>query len=840
MRATEQNATTPSAKTGFSAGLGALLTCPGSGALSLAFSLLQAHLAVVAIIAFVATLSLGLSRAVASQPHALIGSFGSSGSAAGQFELTAESGLAVDQSTGNVYLADTGNHRVDEFSGSGAFIRAFGWGVATGAAAPQTCTTTCQAGLPGPEPGQFEQPTFITVDNTPGGAGGLYVVDRGSVTNERQTITVNATGGSYTLSYTSLIRGTTTSGSKLVTGVIGRVSDAGDPISGPGIPPGTTMVPGLNQTLELSAPATASAKDLVLATMGTTASIIASATPEELQSALENLNALQSGVCVSGKAGGPYTVEFCGVLAETNVPQMTCDGSSLTPSGATCTVVTAVDGKNTARVQKFDSASKLMTGWGGTPAPGEVDGTTCAVANRCGFNPHFGELYGVAVKPNGNFLALNSRNFKLHFLEWTQSSGEYIQSVATTDGEPIGIAVDPAGRLYLGRGSSHPPFEVIQTSYCQPGDPSGFCPEGPAYQENFPLSESAPATGVAVDPITEDVYVAQFNPNPPAHTHSDVAAYDHEDNLPERPFGGNGDITEAGGIAVSGSTSDVYVADRGAGRVEIFAPGGNRDALTVTRAGTALGSVSSVPAGIACPYTCSTSFPVGEEVTLTATAPEHASFVGWSGGGCAGTGVCQLALTAAASVTAIFAQDRPTLTTDLTSAVTRHTATLTGTVDPEGDASSCRFEYGLASAYGAEAPCASYPGSGVGPVAVSAQLWELAASATYHYRLVAANTGGPTYGPDMTFMTLAEGCASHTTLCPPLPVATSVANEGLVFSKRPTTKTLTNVQKLAQALKVCRKQKKRSVRVNCEKQARKKYAPAKEKIKKSTRRRKRG
>ena len=248
-------------------------------------------------------------------------------------------------------------------------------------------------------------------------------------------------------------------------------------------------------------------------------------------------------------------------------------------------------------------------------------------------------------------------------------------------------------------------------------DPFGLCPEvntqakGSSYNKNCNL-DPGPATGVAVDPATEDAYVARFEPS--SH-HSDVAGYDSLCNHLET-FGGNGEITQSAGIAASGfsgSQGDVYVADEGANRVEVFAPGGPRDALTVARVGSGLGSVSSVPVGVvSCPSLCSAGFPEGEVVTLTAAAPEHSTFVGWSGGGCAGSGVCQITFTAATAVTATFAYDRPALSVAPAAAVTRHTATLTGTVNPEGDASSCFFEYGPTAAYGAQAPCSSHPGLG--------------------------------------------------------------------------------------------------------------------------------
>jgi hypothetical protein len=798
---------------------------------------------------FALLLALGASPAVAARPHAFFGSFGSPGSAAGQFDFTSESGLAVDQSNGDVYVADTGNHRIEKFSAAGAFIAAWGWGVSDGLAQPEVCTANCRAGLPGHSPGQFEEPTFIAVDNTPGGSGDVYVASQGAAGNERQTVTVSATGGSFTLSFTDVIHGTTTNGSDLVTNAWGPTYYVarGEAISGPGIPTGTTIVgtPGAG-TLELSANATAGGT-AALGVTGTTAPIPYNATHEQVQTALEHLEVLEGNhlevlernVSVSGSVGGPYTVEFIASLAGTNVRPLTADSSGLSGAAATATVATAADGFNANGVEKFDSSGNLITTWGGAPAGGEIDGTACS---KCGSRPHFGHLEGILVKPGGSLLVL-SRFFG--YAEWTQSSGDLITALGAEGHEslpPIGIAVDPAGHVYVGTGADRK--EVIQTSYCNTEDPLGPCPErnahgGYTYHENF-VVDPGPATGVAVDPSDEAVYLARYNP---ISNHSDIAGYDSEGNLLESSFGGNGEITLPAGIAVSGSDSDVYLADRGANRVEIFASGGPHDALTVTLTGTALGSVTSEPVGIACPSLCSASFPESTEVTLTATAPEHSSFLGWSGGGCSGTGPCQILLTARTSVQAIFAQDRPTLTTAAASAVTRHTATLTGTVDPEGDASSCRFEYGPTSGYGAEAPCASHPGSGAAPVAVSAQLWELAAGTTYHYRLVAANTGGATYGPDETFTTLGEGCAANAALCPALPGLPVLATVAIVPPKSPaatTTRALTNAQKLARALKACKKQKKKSARISCEKQTHRKYAPAKKKAKKSTRSRKRG
>jgi len=76
--------------------------------------------------------------------------------------------------------------------------------------------------------------------------------------------------------------------------------------------------------------------------------------------------------------------------------------------------------------------------------------------------------------------------------------------------------------------------------------------------------------------------------------------------------------------------------------------------LTVNRAGSGTGTVTSNPSGINCGVTCSTGFASNTVVTLTATATNPSTFTGWSGEGCTGTGTCQLTMSQARSVTATF------------------------------------------------------------------------------------------------------------------------------------------------------------------------------------------
>ena len=75
--------------------------------------------------------------------------------------------------------------------------------------------------------------------------------------------------------------------------------------------------------------------------------------------------------------------------------------------------------------------------------------------------------------------------------------------------------------------------------------------------------------------------------------------------------------------------------------------------LTVTKAGTGTGTITSDPAGIDCGATCAFAFAYNTSVILTPAAPVGSVFTGW-GGDCTGTAACQVTMDAAKSVTASF------------------------------------------------------------------------------------------------------------------------------------------------------------------------------------------
>jgi hypothetical protein len=80
---------------------------------------------------------------------------------------------------------------------------------------------------------------------------------------------------------------------------------------------------------------------------------------------------------------------------------------------------------------------------------------------------------------------------------------------------------------------------------------------------------------------------------------------------------------------------------------------------------------------------------------------------------------------------------------------------VTAKINPNsGLVSDCHVEYGTTTSYGSQKPCTPSPGAGSSAVDVSAVLSGLTPSTLYHYRVVAANTGGTTNGVDQGFTTL--------------------------------------------------------------------------------------
>ena len=108
------------------------------------------------------------------------------------------------------------------------------------------------------------------------------------------------------------------------------------------------------------------------------------------------------------------------------------------------------------------------------------------------------------------------------------------------------------------------------------------------------------------------------------------------------------------------------------------------------------------------------------------------------------------------------AANAPLVTTGAASGIGAKTATLNGTVNPNGASTTYWFQYGTTSSYGLQTGTHG-AGSGTSGRSVSTGISGLVAGTTYHFRLVAQSSAGTTDGQDQTFTTSAAAAPQVTT-----------------------------------------------------------------------------
>jgi hypothetical protein len=151
---------------------------------------------ILALAPIVVTALLGVLAVTASAnvSHALTGNFGSAGTVpANPYPLSSPRDVEFDQSSHDIYVADSENHRVEKFDLEGHFLLMFGREVNktalengrtsdTGVCpAPGHPADVCQGGVSSSSAGAFVTPTYLAVDNSGGpSAGDIYVGDEGN------------------------------------------------------------------------------------------------------------------------------------------------------------------------------------------------------------------------------------------------------------------------------------------------------------------------------------------------------------------------------------------------------------------------------------------------------------------------------------------------------------------------------------------------------------------------------------------------------------------------------------------------------------------------------------
>lgn len=125
------------------------------------------------------------------------------------------------------------------------------------------------------------------------------------------------------------------------------------------------------------------------------------------------------------------------------------------------------------------------------------------------------------------------------------------------------------------------------------------------------------------------------------------------------------------------------------------------------------------------------------------------------------------------------ANQAPAATTNAATGVTSSGATLNGTVNPEGLATTYQFQYGTTTSYGSVAPASpASAGSGTSDTPESASITGLSPNTVYHYRVTATNSAGTTNGSDQTFTTSSAGQIPTVNTNP----ATSVTSTGATLN----------------------------------------------------------
>jgi hypothetical protein len=165
----------------------------------------------------------------------------------------------------------------------------------------------------------------------------------------------------------------------------------------------------------------------------------------------------------------------------------------------------------------------------------------------------------------------------------------------------------------------------------------------------------------------------------------------------------------------------------------------------------------------------------------------------------------------------------PAVQTGAASDVSQTGASISGTVNPEGLQTSYAFEVGTDTGYSG-AKLYGNAGQGEGPEPITVVLQDLAPATTYHYRLIASNIDGTSDGQDMSFTTASVTSPLLQPFTLQLLATTSITfptETGATTTATATTPT--RAQKLAKALKQCKKDKSKSKHAKCETQARKRY-----------------
>jgi len=376
-----------------------------------------------------------------------------------------------------------------------------------------------------------------------------------------------------------------------------------------------------------------------------------------IKTALEALSGIGAGnVNVASTVGlADLQVEFKGSLASTDQPQMSCDGASLTPGGASCAVATWQNG-GPVSIGKISTSGTI---------------TNYSAGLNAGSKPN-----QIAPGPDGNIWFTDTGTTKaIGKIPPSGTITEYSAGL-NAGSSPGSITAGPDGNLWFtdqgttrAIGKITPSGTITEYSAgLNAGSSPGSITAGP--DGNLWFTDTG--TTDAIGKITPSGTITEYSAGLSGEAKSIVAA---NGKLWFSEQGRVGRINTAGTITEFSSTfgeaglgaitlgpdGNLWIADSSfPPKIWRFGitPAKAEFELAVTKEGTGSGTVVSNPAGIECGAICGHEYEEGTKVTLTASPSEGSLFVSWKGcetGGAIGR-QCTVTMDKSKTVVAKFIQ----------------------------------------------------------------------------------------------------------------------------------------------------------------------------------------
>ena len=368
----------------------------------------------------------------------------------------------------------------------------------------------------------------------------------------------------------------------------------------------------------------------------------------------------------------------------------------------------------------------------------------------------FSFTHGLAVDQSNGDLYVADENDFTHGIVWryspssaTVSESDYSGAITAAGG--VGNVAVGAGRLYTANVFS---FGEVR-SYAL----SDFTDPGPNPSPASTLI--APnASAIEADPATGDVYV---------DLNDHVEVFDAAGNSLYSFATGLGTSL---GLAVTSASGPLYVSDGDTGKIDVFLPGPVNPPVATTNAASAINHTTATLNGhldpgdetvTDCHFEWGTSTSYGHTAPCTPAAPfTHPADVSADITGLAPGTTYHVRLDITGDTTGLVTGADQTfdstafpVTTDPATKIHHTDVVLGGHFDPQGApdlaVTACSFDWGTTTAYsGGSVPCAEGQNFSAS-ASVSAVINDLTPGVTYHFRLHLDTAGaGENFGQDQT------------------------------------------------------------------------------------------